>query len=165
MLELISYFNFVLALTISAAYFYQLVYLMYGLVSLRKPWIFVAQKQHRYAVMISARNEEEVIGELIGSLTSQNYPRELLDSLLGREPGTCTGPAEEEEPDLFGEVSPEEQERAGALYRWIKKHRAQSLEDLAGAFPWPLAVLSTLLLELELGGRIRRNSRNRYSAL
>ena len=29
--------------------------------------------------MISARNEEEVIGELIGSLTSQNYPRELLD--------------------------------------------------------------------------------------
>ena len=61
MLELISYFNFVLALTISAAYFYQLVYLMYGLVSLRKPWIFVAQKQHRYAVMISARNEEEVI--------------------------------------------------------------------------------------------------------
>ena len=52
---------------------------MYGLVSLRKPWIFVAQKQHRYAVMISARNEEEVIGELIGSLTSQNYPRELLD--------------------------------------------------------------------------------------
>ncbi len=54
-------------------------YLMYGLVSLRKPWIFVAQKQHRYAVMISARNEEEVIGELIGSLTSQNYPRELLD--------------------------------------------------------------------------------------
>ena len=29
MLELISYFNFVLALTISAAYFYQLVYLMY----------------------------------------------------------------------------------------------------------------------------------------
>lgn len=92
-------------------------------------------------------------------------PRELLDSLLGREPGTCTGPAEEEEPDLFGEVSPEEQERAGALYRWIKKHRAQSLEDLAGAFPWPLAVLSTLLLELELGGRIRRNSRNRYSAL
>ena len=39
----------------------------------------MAQKQHQYAVMISARNEEEVIGELIGSLTSQNYPRELLD--------------------------------------------------------------------------------------
>ena len=45
MLELISYFSFVLALTISAAYFYQLVYLMYGLVSLRKPWIFVAQNK------------------------------------------------------------------------------------------------------------------------
>ena len=88
MLELISYFNFVLALTISAAYFYQLVYLMYGLFSLHKPWIFVAQKQHRYAVMISARNEEEVIGELIGSLTAQNYPRELLPSMSGSIPST-----------------------------------------------------------------------------
>ena len=79
MLEIVSYFNFVLALTISAAYFYQLVYLMYGVLSRNKPWIYVAQKQHRYAVMISARNEEEVIGELIGSLKGQNYPQELLD--------------------------------------------------------------------------------------
>ncbi|MBS4785070.1 MAG: glycosyltransferase family 2 protein [Clostridiales bacterium] len=79
MLEIVSYFNFVLALTMSAAYFYQLIYLMYGVVSRKKPWIYVAQRQHRYAVLVSARNEEEVIGELIGSLRAQNYPRELLD--------------------------------------------------------------------------------------
>ena len=79
MLELISYFNFVLALTISAAYFYQLVYLMYGIISLKKPWIFIARQEHRYAVMISARNEEEVIGELIASLKAQNYPKDKLD--------------------------------------------------------------------------------------
>ncbi len=79
MLEFVTYFNFLLALTISAAYFYQLVYLMYGIISLKKPWIFIAGQEHRYAVMISARNEEEVIGELIASLTAQNYPKDKLD--------------------------------------------------------------------------------------
>ena len=79
MLEFVTYFNFLLALTISAAYFYQLVYLMYGIISLKKPWIFIARQEHRYAVMISARNEEEVIGELIASLKAQNYPKDKLD--------------------------------------------------------------------------------------
>ena len=79
MLEFVTYFNFLLALTISAAYFYQLVYLMYGIISLKKPWIFIAGQEHRYAVMISSRNEEEVIGELIASLKAQNYPKDKLD--------------------------------------------------------------------------------------
>ena len=79
MLEFVTYFNFLLALTISAAYFYQLVYLMYGIISLKKPWIFIAGQEHRYAVMISTRNEEEVIGELIASLKAQNYPKDKLD--------------------------------------------------------------------------------------
>ena len=79
MLEFVTYFNFLLALTISAAYFYQLVYLMYGIISLKKPWFFIAGQEHRYAVMISARNEEEVIGELIASLKAQNYPKDKLD--------------------------------------------------------------------------------------
>ena len=79
MLEFVTYFDFLLALTISAAYFCQLVYLMYGIISLKKPWIFIAGQEHRYAVMISARNEEEVIGELIASLKAQNYPKDKLD--------------------------------------------------------------------------------------
>ena len=80
MLDIVSYFNFALSLVISAAYFYQLVYLMYGTYSLRRPWEYTtAAKQHRYAVLISARNEAEVIGELIHSLQNQNYPKELLD--------------------------------------------------------------------------------------
>ena len=36
-------------------------------------------KLHRYAAIISARNEEEVIGDLIRTLKEQNYPKELLD--------------------------------------------------------------------------------------
>ena len=38
-----------------------------------------AKVQHKYAVLIAARNEESVIGYLIESLKQQNYPQELLD--------------------------------------------------------------------------------------
>ena len=36
-------------------------------------------RNHRFAVIISARNEENVIGHLIASLMRQNYPRECFD--------------------------------------------------------------------------------------
>ncbi|HOV49712.1 MAG TPA: glycosyltransferase family 2 protein [Candidatus Cryosericum sp.] len=35
--------------------------------------------RHRFAVLICARNEERVIGELIGSLRQQDYPADLFD--------------------------------------------------------------------------------------
>lgn len=35
--------------------------------------------RHRFAVLICARNEERVIGDLIGSLQRQNYPARLYD--------------------------------------------------------------------------------------
>lgn len=90
-------------------------------------------------------------------------PQEVLTSLLGPEEGTL--PQAGEEPDLFRDFAPDEKEKAGALCRWLQKHQGSSLEQLADAFPWPLAVLSTLLLELELSGRVQRNSRNRYHAV
>lgn len=37
-----------------------------------------AQKQHKYAILIPARNEEAVIGNLINSIKRQDYPAELL---------------------------------------------------------------------------------------
>lgn len=37
-----------------------------------------ADKQMRYAIMISARNEESVIGKLLDSINATEYPRELL---------------------------------------------------------------------------------------
>jgi cellulose synthase/poly-beta-1,6-N-acetylglucosamine synthase-like glycosyltransferase len=36
-------------------------------------------RRHRFAVLICARNEETVIGELIGSLQQQDYPADLFD--------------------------------------------------------------------------------------
>ena len=70
-----------------------------------------------------------------------------------------------EEQNLFRVFAHDKKEKAGALCRWLQKHQGSSLEQLADAFPWPLAVLSTLLLELELSGRVQRNSRNRYHAV
>ena len=45
---------------------------------LRKLPRFQAKTEHRYAVLISAKNEERVIANLIQSILNQNYPRELI---------------------------------------------------------------------------------------
>ena len=44
----------------------------------RKPPLQEAKANHKYAVMISARNESQVIGDLIHSIRVQNYPQELI---------------------------------------------------------------------------------------
>ena len=67
----------VLGILFSIIYFYQLVYILVGL--FQKPVEFQAGTNHRYGVLISARNEENVIANLIESIQSQKYPRELVD--------------------------------------------------------------------------------------
>ena len=49
------------------------------LMGLRKPKELkkLEEKQHRFAILICARNEENVIGNLIGSLEKQKYPRDV----------------------------------------------------------------------------------------
>lgn len=46
----------------------------------------------RFAVLVAARNEEQVIASLIGSLKEQNYPRELYDIYVA--PNNCTDQTE-----------------------------------------------------------------------
>ena len=79
MIRLVEAFNLFLAVLFTVAYFYQLVYLVIGLVKRRRWKQPEAAKLHRYAAVISARNEAGVIGELIHSLKQQNYPADLLD--------------------------------------------------------------------------------------
>ena len=78
-IQLVEAFNLFLAVLFTVAYFYQLVYLVIGLVKRRRWRQPEAAQYHRYAAVISARNEAGVIGELIHSLTRQNYPADLLD--------------------------------------------------------------------------------------
>ena len=72
-----DHLGLILGILFSIIYFYQLIYILIGL--LKKPTVFTARKNHRYGVLISARNEENVIGNLIESIRAQKYPRELVD--------------------------------------------------------------------------------------
>ena len=71
MIQVVEWFNRLLAVLFTAAYFYQLVYLVLGLAKRRRWSQPEAQRLHRYAAVISARNEAGVIGELIHSLKQQ----------------------------------------------------------------------------------------------
>jgi len=44
----------------------------------RKPKLNYVSKLHRYAVLIAARNEQSVIGQLVDSIKAQTYPAELI---------------------------------------------------------------------------------------
>lgn len=79
LIHFVQDFNLVIGVTITLLYLYQVGYLVVGLFRRRWRDKYQPKALHRYAVLISARNEEGVIGELIGSLKRQNYPAELLD--------------------------------------------------------------------------------------
>ena len=69
--------NFIISTVFVLCYAYQFFYLLVGTVKKAscRPARVVP---HRYAVMISARNEEAVIGKLIESIRRQKYPAELV---------------------------------------------------------------------------------------
>nr|WP_297175573.1 glycosyltransferase family 2 protein [uncultured Agathobaculum sp.] len=78
MLRFLASLQFVLFVFFTAAYAYQIVYLLIGLLGKGRRGRQDA-KLHHYAAIISARNEESVIGDLVKSLKAQNYPEKLLD--------------------------------------------------------------------------------------
>lgn len=98
-LSFIDIFNFCVFLTFTCCYTYQLFYVL--VVLTRKPNKPQAFKNHKFAVMIAARNERAVIGDLIASIKAQNYPQELIDIYviadnctddtvaIAREAGAC----------------------------------------------------------------------------
>lgn len=73
----LSYINYIIAVLFAACFSYQALYMIVAWT--RKQKKFQAKKQHKYAAIISARNEAQVIPQLIESLRWQKYPKELLD--------------------------------------------------------------------------------------
>jgi cellulose synthase/poly-beta-1,6-N-acetylglucosamine synthase-like glycosyltransferase len=69
--------NYIISIVFTLCYAYQFFYIFVGL--LKKPKEYTATQNHRYAVVISARNESAVIGQLVESIKAQNYPQELVD--------------------------------------------------------------------------------------
>ena len=75
-METLKTINFVIAVIFFVCYTYQFLYIPV-------PWLRKARphgpaKDNRYAVLICARNEQRVIGDLIASLRGQTYDQSLL---------------------------------------------------------------------------------------
>ena len=77
MLSFISIFNLIIFIIFTVFYSYQIFYVFVALFNKSKN--FNASINHKYAVVIAARNESAVIAQLINSIKKQNYPGELLD--------------------------------------------------------------------------------------
>ena len=60
--------------------FYKKIYVVLGFFVTRK--FKPAKNKHKYAILIAARNEEKVIGNLIDSINKQDYPKELLTTFV-----------------------------------------------------------------------------------
>ncbi|WP_294551024.1 glycosyltransferase family 2 protein [uncultured Pseudoflavonifractor sp.] len=120
MIHLIENLNFFIAVLFTVLYFYQLIYLGVGLVRRKHPPRLPENcKLHRYAAVISARNEEGVIAELIQCLKNQNYPSELLDVYVVAD--NCTD-------DTVGAAR-----RAGAI---VYERQDQRLKGKGYALDW-----------------------------
>lgn len=79
MASLIYGVNLTIGIIFFVMYFYQIIYLIVGLVDKQKQKKeYVLKKQHKIAVLISARNESKVIGELCRSILQQDYPKDKL---------------------------------------------------------------------------------------
>ena len=76
-MKAIIIFNAVISILFTLCYAYQFFYLFVGL--LKGEQKFKAVREHKFAAVISARNERDVIGQLISSIKSQNYPKDKLD--------------------------------------------------------------------------------------
>ena len=71
----------VLSVVTTSLFAYQIVVGAFGF-KLPKKAPRILNKQHTFAIVVSARNEESVIGHLIDSLMNQNYPRECFDVFI-----------------------------------------------------------------------------------
>ncbi len=76
LIEILRMVNFTVAVLFTLCYAYQFLYLPIPMLKRDKPHRPV--QYHNYAVLISARNEEAVLGHLLQSLRRQDYPEEYM---------------------------------------------------------------------------------------
>ncbi len=77
MLSFIKTFNLIILLIFTLFYLYQAYYVLIALFAKKRE--LNCDKQHKYAVVIAARNESAVISHLLKSIKKQKYPSELVD--------------------------------------------------------------------------------------
>ena len=124
-MSIVDVFNVSVFLFFTIFYAYQLYYIFNVLTT--KPRELEAKRNHRYAALISARNESAVIANLIHSIKSQNYPSELIDVFVVAD--NCTDNtaeiAEQAGAIVFRRFNDRLVGKGYALDFCIKKIRAQ----------------------------------------
>lgn len=75
-MEMVKLINFGMMVLFFVCYAYQIFYIFPALFKKEKPK--PGGRFHRFAILIAARNEERVIGDLIDSLKRQNYPADRI---------------------------------------------------------------------------------------
>ena len=75
-MEILKLINTVIAVVFFLCYAYQFCYI--PVVWCKRPHAGAAPEAHRYAVLICARNESAVIGDLLGSIHAQTYNPDLI---------------------------------------------------------------------------------------
>ncbi|MDO5783978.1 MAG: glycosyltransferase family 2 protein [Eubacteriales bacterium] len=87
-MDFIVKMNTLIITMISVLYVYQMFYIAVVFIG---EWVQkrrekkqpdIPVKQHRFAAIISARNESNVIGQLLDTIRAQKYPAELLDAIV-----------------------------------------------------------------------------------
>lgn len=76
----VEIFNFITVCLFFICYSYQFLYIPISLFI--KPKAHREAKPHRFAVLIAARNESSVIGELIDSINAQDYPAHRIKTFV-----------------------------------------------------------------------------------
>ncbi|MFJ8065305.1 glycosyltransferase family 2 protein [Psychrobacillus sp. NPDC096426] len=80
LLSFINDFNFYMFLLFTLMYSYQIVYMLVAFKTKRNNHpVMENVHPYKYAIIIAARNEELVIGQLIKSIKNQNYPGKMID--------------------------------------------------------------------------------------
>ena len=88
-MKFIEILSLILGIVMAVAYLYQIVYFMVGIGAEFRERLITSKNpplpgpkgsgKNRYAFVIAARNEANVVGHLIDSLHLQTYPSELFD--------------------------------------------------------------------------------------
>lgn len=83
--------NILIVLVLNICYAHQYFHAIVGLFTKAKKWP-EAKKNHKYAYIVSARNESNVLPFLIDSIYEQDYPRELMQVFVVAD--NCTDDTE-----------------------------------------------------------------------
>lgn len=78
--ELFKNINNILGLILSIIVIHRAFYFVIGMFFTRK--FKPAKKKQKYAIVIAARNEENVIGNLLDSIKKQDYPKDLITTFV-----------------------------------------------------------------------------------